>query len=114
MVTLKDNAKKVHGGKEGTYIFDKKYSAWVQQDEGGNSMWFVKSVQHWMIGESGNRGRNLDNDGIRSSVVTESMLPYNVDIWEYFTKGRLYGGQWTVGNRNEIQIIQGKSNQTVL
>ena len=42
MVTLRDDAKKIHGGKEGTYILDKKYSTWVQQDGGGNSIWFVK------------------------------------------------------------------------
>ena len=68
-----------------------------------------ESVKHWMIGESGNRGRNLENDGIRSSVVTETVLPYNVENnWEYFTKGRLYGGQWTTaGSRNEIHTMQG-------
>ena len=81
----------------------------MQQDGGGNSIWFVKSVKHWMIGESGNRGRNLETDGIRSSVVTETILPHNVEKnWEYFTKGRVYGGQWiTDGNRNEIHIMQG-------
>ena len=46
-------------------------------------MWYVKSEKRWMIGESGNQGRNLEKDGIRSSVLTERILPYNVEkIWE--------------------------------
>ena len=81
-------------------------------------MWYVKSENRWMIGESGNQGRNLEKDGIRSSVLTERILPYNVEkIWEYFTKGRVFGigAQWTDGNRNEIQIMQGINQiQTVL